>query len=221
MFNFLGASVDVEDIRAARLRRLTAQQSKINEENSSTVSRTESTQLHSEAPVFDNEQSVRRRVTDKSEDSKGKSDETVTNNGLRKARVLNANINRTEKDCQPQLISTERSLASGQTATAVMTSSLERCPVMTSTGVTSVTSDQRTLAENVDMIDKVNIQEELLKSPSLKTPGTILLTTILVYLLKFLKLTDLASLGILAHDCGPKYFSECFPHSVKTWYKKV
>ena len=33
-----------------------------------------------------------------------------------------------------------------------------------------------------------------------------------MYFLKVFKLTDLMFLGILAHNFGPKYFTECFPY---------
>ena len=158
MFKFLGVNVDVDDVRAARLRRLASQQPNTSAESSTTIPRTESSQLKNEAVVSSNTKTVRRRLNDKHEEPKDNTNETETNKRLGVSRLLNTS---TEK--------TERTLNSIKTAACVTrATSSETCPVTTSTGVTSLTSDQRMVAENVGM---ASTQEELLKSPLLRTPG--------------------------------------------------
>ena len=157
--------MDVEDIRAARLRKLAAQQSNADAESSVAVSRTESSQV--KAAVSENKQTIRRRLNGKSEGSKNNVDDlgsSGTNKRVSKSKLLNTNIDRTESDCQPPGITTERSVTVVKTAPSVGPTPVEKCPV---TGVTSaLTSDQRTLVKNVRMLDKPNVQEELLKLPT-------------------------------------------------------
>ena len=158
-------NVHVEDVRAARLRRLAAKQINTREENSTATPETEASSLNHETVVCDNKQTIRRRLNDKSEESKSNSDATGSNNRLNNSKLLNTNMDRTDK-----MITTERSVAPIKTASSVLATSSESFPVTPSTGATTVTSDQTVLAEII-MPDKVDVQMEEL-SPSLKTTGT-------------------------------------------------
>ena len=169
--NFQGVNMHVEDVRAARLRRLAAQHPNARAEDSTVTPETQASSLNRATVVSDNRQTIRRRLNDKSEESKSNTDATESINRLKNSKLLNTNMDRTDKDYQPQLITTERSVAPLNTASSVTATSAESCPMTPSTGVSTVTSDQTVLAEII-MPDKGDVQVEEL-SPSFKTTGTL------------------------------------------------
>lgn len=169
--NFQGVNMHVEDVRAARLRRLAAQHPNARAENATVAPETQASSLNREMVVSGNRQTIRRRLNDKSEESKSNIDTTGSINRLKNSKLLNTNTDQTDKDYQPQLITSERSVAPLKTASSVTATSSESCPIAPSTGVSTVTSDQTVLTEII-MPDKVDVQVEEL-SPSFKTTGTL------------------------------------------------
>lgn len=169
--NFQGVNMHVEDVRAARLRRLAAQHPNARAENSTVAPETRASSLNCETVVSDNRQTIRRRQNDKSEESKSNTDATESINRLKNSKLLNTKMDRTDKDYQPQLITTERSVAPLNAASSVTATSSESCLITPSTGMSTVTSDQTVLAEII-MPDKEDVHVEEL-SPSFKTTGTL------------------------------------------------
>lgn len=80
---YMHVGVDVEDVRAARLRRLATEQPKTNAENSSMKSRRNevSPAVNRPAVISSDKPTIRRRLNDKSEASKGNTDEAGVSGG--------------------------------------------------------------------------------------------------------------------------------------------
>lgn len=181
---YMHVGVDVEDVRAARLRRLATEQPKTNAENSTLKSRRNEVSPAVNRPavisISSDKPTIRRRLNDKSEASKGNTDEAgVSGTGKRldKSRLLNPSVERTE-DCQvePQLFNaTAKPLASVDrvAAASVRATSPERCPVTTAVGASGMSCDQRVVADNFGVIETADVQEEVLASSPRKFPGTV------------------------------------------------
>lgn len=158
--------VDVEDVRAARLRKLASEQCISRAENSPLIQRNEASPVTRSAVVSNDKQTVRRRLNDKSEVSKGNTNEAgASGTGKRsdKSKLLNKSIIKQTEDRQPQLFNaTARSLATTEVAVAsVRVTTSEKCPLMTAVEVNSVPCDPRMVADSLDVIDTADAQKEL------------------------------------------------------------
>lgn len=152
--------VDVEDVRAARLRKLATEQHISSSENSTLIRRNEASPVDKSAVVSSDKQTVRRRLNDKSIVLKSNADEagaSGTSKRSDKSRLLNPSIKQTE-DCQPQLFNaTARPLAATEVAAI---STPEKCPVTTAVDVNSVACDPCMVADTFDVIDTADAQKE-------------------------------------------------------------
>ena len=174
MIHCLG--VDVNDVRAARLRRLATEQDSLNAENAALQHRTEASPVNRTVTVSNDKDAVRRRLNDKSEASKVNTDKTGgsgTSKRLDKSRLLSPSIKRTE-DCQPQLSNVkERSPVTVEmAATTVRGAVSKRSPETVPVGVNDMICDQRMVADNVDVIDSTDAQKELSTGSLQKPAGT-------------------------------------------------
>ena len=163
------ASVDVQDVRAARLRKLGSQKPDTCAESSLVSSRTESSQ-----GVSENKQTIRKRLDVKTTDTKNNADDKASsgNKKLSKPRLLNTSIDKKGKDYQQaQVITKERSPGSVIPATAIRATSTEQRPVSMVTPVPgTLISDQRELADDIHIrIADVPEEDVVLKHP----PGVI------------------------------------------------
>ena len=177
--------VHAEDVRAARLRRLATEQHNSSTENSALKPRNEASPVNRSAALASTDkQTVRRRLNDKSEVSKGSTDETRvsgTDKRLDKSRLLNPCVKQTE-GCQPQLLNAAgRSLANTEvTAVSVRATTSENCPVTTAVEVSNVPCDPRMVADNFDAVDTAHASKEL-STTSFRKPAGI---TLYIYLLQ-------------------------------------
>ncbi len=156
--------VDVEDVRAARLRKLASEQH-ISSAVNSTLGN-EASPMTKTTVASNDKQTVRRRLNDKKEVSKGNTGEAgASGTGKRseKSRLLNPSIKQTD-DCKPKLFNaTGRTLAATEVAAAsVRATTSEKCPVTTAVEVNSVPCDPRmAVADNLDVVGTADAQEEL------------------------------------------------------------
>ncbi|KAL9975428.1 hypothetical protein ACROYT_G012589 [Oculina patagonica] len=168
------AGVDVEDVRAARLRKLASEQHISSAENSPLKHRNERTPVNKSTVASSDKQTVRRRLNDKSEVWKGNTGEAgASGTGKRsdKSRLLNPSIKQTD-DCKPKLFNvTARTLAATEVAAAsVRATTSEKCPVTTAIEVNSV--PRMAVADNLDVIDAADVQKELSTTSSRKPTVT-------------------------------------------------
>lgn len=170
VYTHVDANVDVQDVRAARLRKLGSQKPDACAESSLVSSRTESSQ-----GVSENKQTVRKRLDVKTTDTKNNADDKASsgnNKKLNKPRLLNTSIDKKGKDYQQaQAITKERSPGSVIPATAIRAASTEQRPVSMVTPVTgTLISDQRELVDDIHIrIADVPEEDVVLKHP----PGVI------------------------------------------------
>lgn len=169
--------VDVQDVRAARLRKLASEQHTSSSENSTLIRRHESSPVDKLAVVSSDKQTVRRRLNDKSIMLKGNTDEagaSGTSKRSDKSRLLNPSIKQTE-DCQPQLFNaTARPLAATEVAAiSVRAATPEKCPVTTAVEVNSVPCDPRMVADTFDVIDTADAAQKESSSTSFQKPAGI------------------------------------------------
>ena len=155
----LGVNVHMEDVRAARLRKLAAQQSNTKDENSTAaILKSEPSLLRDDKVISVNKQTIRRRLYDKSGKSKSNFNEVGTKNRPPTTGLLNTNMDRTEAHHQAQQISSDSSFASVGTISHEKAASSESFPIV-STGAAAVTSDQRSLAKNDGIAKEAGDQE--------------------------------------------------------------
>lgn len=188
--------VHVEDVRAARLRKLATEQHNSSTENSILKPRNEASPVNRSALASTDKQTVRRRLNDKREVSKGSTDETRTSGTdkrLEKSRLLNPSVKQTES-CQPQLLNAAgRSLANTEvTAVSVRATTSENCSVTTTVEVSSVPCDPRMVADNFDAIDTAQASKES-STTSFQKPAGI---TLYIYILQNLLLSSEREISI-------------------------
>ena len=170
--------VDVNDVRAARLRRLATEKHNLNAENVTSQSRTEAAcPVNRTVTVSSDKGTARRRLNDKSEASKGNTDKTggsETSKRLDKSRLLSPSIKHTE-DCQPQLpnvkerspVTVEMAAPTGKAAVS------ERSPVTTTVDANdTMIFGQRVVTDDACVIDLTDAQKELSTVPLHKSAGT-------------------------------------------------
>ena len=168
----------MNDVRAARLRRLATEQHNLNADNVTQL-RSEAAPVNMSRPVIvsSDKGTTRRRVNDNGEASKVTSDKTggsETSKRLDKSRLLSPSIKRTE-DCQPQLSHVkERSPVIVEMAAATVKATVsERSPVTPPVGVNDMICDQKMVADSVDVIDSSEGQKELSTVSLQKPAGTV------------------------------------------------
>lgn len=160
------ASVDVQDVRAARLRKLGSQKPNPYAESSLVSSRTESSQGMSE-----NKQTIRKRLDVKTMDTKNNANNaddkasSRSNKEMSKPRLLNTSIDKKGKDYQQAQVITKGSVIP---ATAIRAASTEQCPVSMVTTGGALISEQRAFADDIRIADMPE-EDVVLKHP----PGVI------------------------------------------------
>lgn len=147
----------MEDVRAARLRKLAAQQSSTKDENSTAVIlKSEPSLLRDDKVISVNKQTIRRRI-DKSGESKSNANEVGSKNSPPITELLNTNMDGTEA-----VHHQAQQITSVGTISLEVAASSESFPIAVSTGAVAVTSDQRSLAKNDVMANEAGNQELLL-----------------------------------------------------------